>query len=80
MSKPQIKVSFLKNWGEGRDFGDEPLDLDVCSTIYNRKKFFESHIAVLEAGKDRDNKKVLIPYYHRLLQFYDLVENEKKRL
>lgn len=77
MSKKNvIRVSFLSKWGKGRDFGSEPLRLNVCSVITDRNKFFESHITLLEAGAKRDRKSNLMPYYHRLVRFYQLIENE----
>ena len=77
MSKSPLKIGFIKSWGEGQDFGDEPLRLNQCSVIGNRKQFFESHIAVLYAGRDKQQKSIMRPFYERLVRFYNLVENEK---
>lgn len=78
MSKQRITVTQLAKWGKGKDFGSEPLRLNVCSVITDRNKFFNSHITALEAGRGRGSKSILMSYYLRLVQFYKLVENERE--
>lgn len=63
----RITVTELAEWGKNKDFGSETLRFNVCSVITDRRKFFESHIAVLEAGRNRpkDRRAGLRPYYDR---------------
>lgn len=68
----------LKEWGEGREFSKEPLRLYSGVRIIDREKFFKSHVSVLEQVAESPRKKYFLPYYDKLLKFYNLVNEEQK--
>lgn len=49
----------------------EIVELNDCTIILNSKNFYESHIAMLERNK---GNKTFLPYYDRLLKFYNIIK------
>lgn len=70
----QIRLKELEEFVENTKFSNEPLRLDTCTVIENRKNFAKSHLQVLKANS---GKKLVMPYYVRLVKFYKLIQDEK---
>tara|TARA_R110000772_G_scaffold35637_5_gene85820 strand:+ start:336 stop:536 length:201 start_codon:yes stop_codon:yes gene_type:complete len=66
-----MNLKQLKAFFETYEFKDEEIQLNKASKILNQKNFVESHIKVLEANT---GKKLMMPYYARLLAFYEIVK------
>ncbi len=49
----------------------EIVELNDCTIILNPKNFYERHIAMLERNK---GNKTFLPYYDRLLSFYNIIK------
>lgn len=54
--------------------GNQEIRLDQCTVIKNISTFTESHFLALEANS---GKKVMLPYYDRLVKLYNLL-NQKQ--
>lgn len=67
----------LKKWAEGRKFSEEPLRLESGVSVVDREKFFNSHVRILEAKANSPRKRQYLPFYERLLKFYNLVESKE---
>lgn len=76
MDSKRMTLEELKEWAKGRTFSKEPLQLCEGVKIINREKFFKSHVAILEAKKPEGVKWRLLPFYEKLVEFYNLVNNE----
>lgn len=70
MSK--IRIRELEDFVKNTEFSSKPLRLNVCSVIEDRRGFAESHLAVLKSGK-----KLVMPYYERLVLLYELIKAGK---
>lgn len=70
-----IKLKELEWFAETTEFTDEPVRLSQCEVITNQKQFVESHLAVLKANS---GKKLVMPYYIRLVKFYKIITNGRK--
>lgn len=53
----------------------EPIPYKQGETIINVSLFLDSHFCVLEANS---GKKVVLPYYLRLLQYYRYIISNKR--
>ena len=69
-----VTLKELEEFITSTKFSDEPLRLDQCSVIENRRTFAESHLAVLKANS---GNKTMTPYWNRLVKFYKLIKDEK---
>jgi hypothetical protein len=67
MSLKQIK-EFFKTY----EFDNENVRLNEATVVTNPKRFYESHIKILEA---QSGKKAYLPYYNRLKIFYYIIKN-----
>ena len=65
----------LKAFVDSNDYGEGELALDGCTRIVDRKKFVDSHYRALLSNSSRGVKAA---YYHRLVKFKKLVENDKR--
>ena len=72
----RIGINELEYFVKTENFSDEPLVIDQCTTVTNRRKFAESHLATLKAGT---GNKLFMPYYIRLVKFYNLIQDEKNK-
>jgi len=72
MSK--IRIRKLEDFVKNTEFSSKPLRLNVCSVIEDRRGFAESHLAILKANS---GKKLVMPYYERLVLFYELIKAGK---
>lgn len=70
----RITLKQLEEFFKDREYSSEPIRLNQCSVINDRKKFVESHLAVLKANL---GKKLVMPFYTRLVIFYNLVNDGK---
>lgn len=66
-----IKLKELEDFVNNTKFSKEPLQLDQCTLINDRKKFAQSHLNVLKANS---GNKTMTPYYDRLVRFYKLIK------
>ena len=80
MAEKQPTITEIRDWGKGKDFGENVLQLYKGVKIVDRNKFFKSHIDRLEAvrGLEGDFSRLMI-YYHRLVQFKKLVDKEEEK-
>ncbi len=73
MQKVPLRV--IKNYFDKIEFTDDIVKLDECTTITNLKKFYKSHLTPFTTKEH--NKKLLFPYYLRLLKLYHIYTNGK---
>lgn len=69
-----IKLKELEDFVSNTKFSEEPLQLDQCTLINNQRQFAESHLQVLKANS---GNKTIMPYYSRLVRFYNIKKNKK---
>lgn len=72
MKKVNIKV--LEKFFDETDLPNTDIRLNQCSVIKDPKVFVESHLSVLRANS---GKKLVMPYYERLLKFYYIIKDNK---
>ena len=47
--------------------------LDKCTVIFNAKKFVEVNLLTLKNGS---KNRAYLPYWNRLINFYNIIKNE----
>lgn len=67
-----VSLKTIEEYFKNNDPGGEPFKLDICSTITNPREFVKKSIEGLNSKKRPDEKRALMPYYNRLLKFYNL--------
>lgn len=72
----RVDLTEIKEWGEGRKFSKEPLELCSGVVVVDRAKFYDSHLVNLEGLKTREEKLRKRMFYDRLARFYLLINNE----
>lgn len=70
----KVPLKKIRNYFDKIEFTDDVIQLDKCTTITNLDKFYKSHISIFDSEL-KQNKKVLYPYYLRLLKLYYLYTN-----
>lgn len=69
----KITLKILEEFVTSTKFSKEPLQLDQCTLINDRKKFAQSHLDVLKANS---GNKTMTPYWDRLVKFYNLIKDD----
>ena len=72
----EIPLKKIRSYFDKIQFTDDIIELDECTTITDLKKFYESHTRVFDSELKHD-KRILFPYYLRLLKLYYLYTNGK---
>ena len=70
------EIDNLEKFVKSNNFGIGPLVLSDGTTIIDRNKFANSHLQMLKSGS---GKKVLLPYFERLKQFYITIKKQTNR-
>lgn len=71
----KVPLKIIKEYFDKIEFTDDVVKLDQCTTITNLEKFYKSHIEPFSSKQQ--NKRVLYPYYIRLLKLYYLYTDGK---
>lgn len=72
----KIPLKKIRSYFDKIEFTDDVIQLDDCTTITDLNKFYESHTRIFDSELKQD-KRVLYPYYLRLLKLYYLYTNGK---
>ena len=68
----KVPLTVIEEYFKSVEFTDDHIELDECSTITNIQKFYESHLSILKANS---GKKIVMPYYNRILKLYYIYKN-----
>ena len=69
-----ITLKILTDFVKETKFSDKHIKLNTASTIINQRKFAEAHLRFLLGNP---NNKAYLPYYNRLVKFYNIINNTK---
>jgi hypothetical protein len=67
MEEPLIEV--IEDFFKDIEFTDDVIEFDVCSTIFDIKKFYETNLMMAKSNNKESLKK---PYYDRILKLYHI--------
>lgn len=70
-----VHISTIKAYFQEHGCPEGPIKLEVATVIRDPEKFVQSSISLLEA---HPGEKAFVPYYHRLLTFYQYCTNRTK--
>ena len=71
MSRVSLKV--LEDFFKTSKLNDDPIMLNKGTIILNQKKFVDSNLMLLKANT---GKKIMMPYYDRLVQLYEILKQK----
>lgn len=70
----KVDIKFLEEFFKTAKLTDEKIKLESGAHITDQKLFVESHLNILKANS---GKKVMIPYFTRLLKFYEIIKSKQ---
>ena len=70
----KIDINFLEQFFKTKELKNEKIKLENGTFITDQKLFVESHLNILKANS---GKKVMLPYFTRLLKFYQIIKQQK---
>lgn len=70
----KIDINFLEEFFKTATLTEEKIKLESGAYILDQKLFTESHLDILKANSGR---KVMLPYFLRLVKFYKIIKQQK---
>ena len=70
----KVDINFLEEFFKTAKLTDEKIKLESGAYIIDQKLFVESHLNLLKANS---GKKVMLPYFMRLVKFYEIIKQQK---
>lgn len=69
-----VNLKFLEEFFKTAILTKEKIKLESGATITDQKLFVESSMDILKANS---GKKVMLPYFLRLVKFYEIIKQQK---